>query len=299
MRGRIDLEEVANDPVLKEIESDVKKMISDYHDVGSKHKDNERYIKDNLLKAELERKIPEEIRNIKFEIHRSDVNDLTAEWVKEWHLRKRKEVLGDPKKEEIRNFIANSLEMEEKESELKPAPEKAKNSGRSSLIRYISLSAAAVIAVLLIIRTLLPSSDPEKLFGSYYKPFNIISSVTRGATADESFSYSAAVENYRNGNYQTAAAGFSVMLQNDPTSIAPRFFMGITQLALGNYGEAINMLNGINDSSGDYRKEASWYLGLAYLKTGEKERAIKCFDFLSQSSGYYSEWSAEILHRLK
>jgi tetratricopeptide (TPR) repeat protein len=298
LKGRIDLEEVIEDPSFQEIENNVKKMISDYRADSSKHKDNERFIKDNFIKAELERKIPEEIRNIKFEIHKSDLNDLTAEWVKEWHIRKRQEVLGDTKKEEIRNFIASSLGMEEKEPEQKLATAKAKSSGRSLPIRYISLS-AAVIAVFFLIRTLLPSSDPAKLFSSFYKPFNVISVVTRGGNANGEYTYSAAVENYRTGNYQTAASGFSVVLQNDPTSMAPRFFLGITQLALGNYEQSIDLLNGIKDISGDYRKEASWYLGLAYLKTGEKEKAIKCFDQLSHSSGYYTERSAEILRRLK
>jgi len=299
MKGRLDLEEVRNDPFLPEIENDVMTMISHYYTNCANNSANKNFVRDSLAMADQESKLSEEIGNIKFEIHRSNVNELTAEWVKEWHEKKRRDVLRDFKSKEIRDFVTSSLEAEKIKAEIKPDRKESTGIKRSLLIRYISLSAAATIGVFILIRTLLPSSDPEKLYSSYYKPFNAISSVTRGTNENKQDKYSAALESYRVGNYQTAAAGFSSILQNDTSIITPRFFMGITQMAMGKYTQAVFLLSSIAGRPGEYRKETIWYLGLAYLKTGEKEKASNYFKLLAQSPGFYSEPSEEILRRLK
>jgi hypothetical protein len=299
MKGQLDLDEVRNDPSLPEIENEVMSMISDYRTNSKKNSANKNFVRDSFSVTDPEKKISEEISNIKFEIHKSDVNDLTAEWVKEWHEKKKREVFKDSKSREIRDFITGSLETEEIEPEIKVSEKVGSGIKRSFLIRYISLSAAAVIGAFILIRTLLPSSDPEKLYSSYYKPFNAISSVTRGMAEERQNGYAAAIESYRLGDYRTAEAGFSNVILNDTSLIVPRFFSGITQMAMGKYNQAASLLSSIAGRSGEYHKEIMWYLGLAYLKTGEKEKAVKYFRLLAQSPGFYSELSGEIMRRLK
>jgi hypothetical protein len=46
-------------------------------------------------------------------------------------------------------------------------------------------------------------------------------------------------------------------------------------------------------------KEAQWYLGLSYLKTGEKTKAIPYFEILSKSEGFYQNQAKKLLRRLK
>lgn len=299
MKGRLDLEEVRNDPALPGMDNVVREMISDHRVHGAKRTDDEKFIRDIFTGINREEKIIDEVSHIKQEIGNSNINEISEEWVKEWHEKRQKNGSKNQKTEEIRDFITSSLEPEKSEPERSLNHKEDKAFKRSLLVRYISLSAAAVIGVFVLIRTLLPSSDPEKLFNSYYEPFSAISSVTRSTTANEPDSYQAAVERYKIGDYQTAAIGFSVAILKDTSVIAPRFFMGITQLALENFDQAINLLSGIAGRSGEYRKEAGWYLGLAYLKTGEKEKAAECFGLLAQSPGYYSERAGKILRRLK
>jgi len=299
MKGQLDLEEVRNDPSLPEIENEVMSMISDYRTNSKNYTANKNFVRDSISVSDPKRKISEEINNIKFEIHKSDVSGLTAEWVKEWHEKKKRDVIKDSKNREIRDFITSSLESEEIEPEIKVSEKEGSGIKRSLLIRYITLSAAAVLGLFILIRTLLPSSDPEKLYSSYYKPFNAISSVTRGIAGERQNGYSAALESYRLGDYQTAEAGFSNVLLNDTSLIAPRFFIGITLMATGKYNQAASLLSNIAGRSGDYHKEILWYLGLTYLKTGEKEKAAKYFGLLAQSPGFYSERSGDIMRRLK
>ena len=299
MKGRLDLEEVQNDPGLTQMDSVVKDMISDYNKNKTKNKNNEKFILDIFAGGVSEEKLLDEISHIKLEIDSTNVNDISAEWVKEWHEKRQKIGSPDPQTEEIRNFISGSLESEEMEYEEILTGKKKKALSRSLMVRYISLSAAAVFGVFMLVKTLVPSYDADKLFNSYYGPLNAVSPVTRGDNTNESAIYATAIENYKLGDYQTAATGFSSTLLRDSSVVAPRFFMGITQVALGNYDQAIRLLSEVSVRSGEYGKDARWYLGLAYLKNGEKDKASGCFKLLAQSSGYYHERSEKILRRLK
>jgi hypothetical protein len=298
MKGRLDLAEVRNDPSLPAMDIAAKEMISDYRVNSAKHSEDEKFIRDILVGVTPASKIKDEISNIKLETGNSDINEITTEWVKEWHEKKQKNGGRDPETEEIRDYITRSLESEINEPEISLTQKEIKGSKRSLLVRYVSLSAAAVIGVFIFLRTVLPSADPEKLYNSYYKPFNVISTVTRSATSNEPDRYSSSIERYKLGDYQNAAIGFSDVILKDTSVIAPRFFMGVTQLAMGNYNQAVNLLSAISGRSSEYHKEAEWYLGLAYLKTGDKEKAARCFELLSQSPGFYSELAGKILRRL-
>jgi hypothetical protein len=300
MRARLDLEDVRNDPGLSGMDGIVKEMISDYNKNRFRNGNNEKFIRDIFASESYDEKIIEEIRNIKLEISNSEIDDISAEWVKEWHQKRQMMNVGDTRTEEIRDFITSSLESEKIEPGINVPNDLKKNGlSRSLMVRYISFSAAAVLGTFILIKALLPSYDSDKLFNSYYEPLKTISSVTRGVNSDNDVDCASAIDRYKVADYQTAAVGFSSSMKKDPYAIRPRFFMGITQVALGNYYKAIELLSDIAGSSVEYGKEARWYLGLAYIKTGEKEKASACFEILKQTSGFYSEQAEKILQRLK
>jgi len=239
-----------------------------------------------------------DIMAVKKEIGGSKVDEIAAEWVRDWSERGQKNAGKDSKASEIRDFITSSLEIKTPESGM-ILPGKGKGLTRSLLIRYISLSAAAVTGIIILISSLLPSPDPIRLFNAFYEPFNIISPVTRGMIPGEQNNITDAVKYYKAGDYQQAALGFSVSRSKDTSDISLRFYLGITHLALGNNDQAIDLLNGVTDGSGEFMKEACWYLGLACLKSGEKERASEYFKLLAQVPGFYGERSEKLLRRLK
>jgi TolA-binding protein len=299
MKGWFDLEEVRNDPARPGMKNIVNDMISDYKQKRIQNKDDEKFIRDNFTVEKRETKVSDEIDQIKLEIDYNKINEIAEDWVKEWHEKGNKDDGSYRKKEEIRDFITSSLKNEKSDREIEFNHKLITGSKRSSLVRYISLSAAAAIALFVLIRILLPASDPDKIYSSFYEPFNVISPVTRSFPAIEADDYSAAVEKYKLGDYQAAASEFSNAILKDNSAITPRFFMGITHLELGNYDQAVNLLSNIIDRSGEYDKEAEWYLGLAYLKTGEKDKASACFELLAKTPGFYHERADKILRRLK
>jgi TolA-binding protein len=81
--------------------------------------------------------------------------------------------------------------------------------------------------------------------------------------------------------------------------MSSRFFLGITQMELGNYEQAENILEDVISHQGEYTKEARWYLGLAYIKTGNKQKAHECFEILAKSPGFYSGRAEKILRLIR
>jgi tetratricopeptide (TPR) repeat protein len=150
-----------------------------------------------------------------------------------------------------------------------------------------------------LIRSLLPSSDTGKLYNTYYKPFDAVSPVTRSINSNTTDNYAAAIESYRTGNYQQAAIMFAELLQKDQFVVSSQFFLGLSQLAINNNDQAINLLTATANNSGEYGKEARWYLGLAYLKTENRLKAAECFEYLAGTGGFYKERSEKILLRLR
>ena len=297
MKGRFDLEDVVSDPALDQTKEKVVEMIADYNKNTRSNRENENFVR-NAMNNDSSLKTSEEIRMIKKEIKAKKLDLVTAEWVKEWHAKKQMAGIPDPKAEERRNFVADAINSQPVELRSTPEEGKKKSISRRLFVRYISLSAAAFIAAVILIGTLLNSNNPDKLFRSYYAPFDAVSPVTRSVNGNLNNDYSDAIANYKKGNYSTAIAGFNAVLERDPSSKPAMFFMGLSQLAIGNLEKSAGFLSPVAAGSGDYGKEAEWYLGLTYLKEGDITRAKDCFTFLSKSNGYYSERSGKLLRRL-
>ena len=301
MKGKSDLDDVMSDPGYQNTMSAVQDMVSFYNNNTAK-RENEMFIKNNLS-VENDNDLTNEINNIRLEINENKINEITAEWVKEWHEKRQKIGIVDSKTEERRNFIAEAFESKETETEIntiKTVSGPVELQGRKrNIVRYSSMAAAALIGVFFLVRTLIPASGTEGLFDTNYKPYEALSAITRSANNSQTDNYSLSIDSYKSGDYQTAAMGFTDELAKDPSSVSAQYFLGITQLALKNYDKAENLLSEVVNNSGEFGKEARWYLGLTYIEKGNTKKAAECFEYLASSKGYYSERSEKILRRLK
>jgi TolA-binding protein len=299
MKGQSDIEDVKSDPAYSVTNHEVKVMISDYQENAVHNKNNEKFIIDSLADEAPEEKFGNEVSQIKEEVRRNNLNDISSEWVKDWNEKKQRNGNKDAKTEEIRNFITSSLRREEIRAEIQSDNRKKSGLSKSWITGYTSLAAAAVIAAVLLIRSLIPSDDPQKIFSKYYEPFNAVSSITRSAGAGESESFSRAITSYKSGEYQAAATGFSEAMLSGTESLSAGFFLGVTEIELGNYDKAIEHLNGVVNQKSGFTKEACWYLGLAYIKSGNNIKATEYFEILARSPGFYRDRSERILRLLR
>ncbi|MFH0841899.1 MAG: tetratricopeptide repeat protein [Bacteroidota bacterium] len=281
-RGESDIEEAVNDPGFAETCRVADEMISGYISSGVKP-ENRTFILEST---------DSEMKGIREEIHRNNLDEISSKWVEEWETKNKN---GS---KEIREFITNSVGETENQSEKPPYSEK-----RVSLwplfLRY-ALSAAAMIAgIIFVVSVLVQSDDPGRMYDKFYEPLSAISPVTRAGSINGSNKFADVVTLYNKGEYNAAAAGFSEIISSDPSLVTPRFYLGMSHLALGNYGQAAVLLEEVAGRDGEYTKEARWYLGLIYMKEGNEAKARESLEFLTLSEGYYSERSERILRRLR
>ncbi len=297
MKGRFDIEDVKNDPGLPYMETTVMEMVADYNRNTVRNKDNEKFIKDAFSEIP-EEMLLDEIRHISYEINNSKINDITAEWVKEWHETRQKKGALSSNRKEIEEFIHSSLEAEAEQPVSMPGNGK-RSTIRPLIIRYTSLAAAAVAGIFVAINMLIPVSDPDKLYDSFYSSPDAVSPVTRSIDENYSFIFAKAIDNYNKGDFEAASIGFNSSVSLDTCSVSPRYLLGVTELELGNYDNAIKILSDISVRNGPFSKEAMWSLGFSYLKSGNTEKAYECFTYLANHSDYYGKRSEKILRGLK
>ncbi len=298
LKGELDIEEVKSDPDFEATERAVKMMLSDYQ-LSTGNTGDKNFITEALASNGQEEKIKEEIRKIKNEISHNKLNEISSEWVREWHEKKQTAGKNDTRQEERREFIAASLDKDAEVRKSEPETVKKRRISRSLILRYVSLAAAVIAGAVIIISTLIPGSDPVKIYRRYYETVQAVSPVTRSMTSIAADTWAAAIMNYNKGEYQAASAGFSYLTSLDPASPVPGFYLGMAHLGMGEYNKAVSLLSKVAEGHGEYAKEARWYLGLAYLMQDNTEAASECFEILAHSPGYYSERSEKILRCLK
>lgn len=294
MKGKLDIEDVMNDPRYNEIEKAAAGMISGY--VGNTRPEDENFIRESFCAEAVPAMNHEEVSGINREILENDLDKVTEVWIKEWNDRKEKNVKKTGS-EEISAYILDSLkDAAEPESVISKSGRRSP--GRILYLRYLASAAAVITGLIFLARAIMPSDDPGKLFMKYYQPLSAIQSVTRGGN-DAGDAMNKAIEFYRRGRFEEASLAFSDILSKDASVGEAGFFLGITDMALGKYINASELLEKAVSGKGEYESEAVWYLGLTYLKTGNMEGASGCFSRLSQSSGFYSSSAGKILRRLK
>ncbi len=289
LRAETDIEEVKNDPLFNQVNESVRVMTINNNTSTGKSKTNRRYIMESLTYDVEDRRIADEISDIKRESNKSGIDKIASDWVDDWNKKSGSGIAETGKRIENRDFIERSLENKV------ISPERKK----VFYLRWILTSAAALAGAIILIRALLLTGDPDRIFAKYYEPMNTVSLVTRGENVIETDSYTLAIGSYKAHNYQEAAAGFSRAAEQESQADQALFFLGLSQIGMENYPEAVTELESVVTGQSEYLKDATWYLGLAYIKTGEPGKAKICFETLSRKPGFYRDRSAEILRRLK
>jgi tetratricopeptide (TPR) repeat protein len=166
-------------------------------------------------------------------------------------------------------------------------------------LKYL-LVAASVSVVLIVGGGIAYHSEPNGslengLYTEYYAPFNSVNDYLL-----DNNSMAIAKQKYLDGEYINA-----LLLLNDlPASInikAERdLFIGLSLMEVGKHKEAAEYLEGILANQGklDYIPKVRWYLGLCYLKIGNKEKAIETFRSIVDGNGCNHKKAKQILKKL-
>jgi TolA-binding protein len=296
MKAMTDIDEVKNDPSFDSIMSETAGLVNmHYNKVPAKQtvKDLE-FIKESLTDPQDKESINKELEILRLEGVSSGVYEETEELVSDFYSRSGRE--KDSGIIEKKSFIAAGLAAQEEAADYKTTSRTEEKPARKIyLVRYVSLTAAAMIALMLLIGSLTPSSDPGKIYNSFYEPFRTLTGTTRG----ENNTSIPGKTLYREGNYKAAEEAFSKLSANEKSSGEVLFLLGLSNLETGKYQSAVGNFNAVINESGQFAKDAKWYLALTYLKTGEIGKATELFQSLSKSEGFYMKPSQKILRRIK
>lgn len=176
--------------------------------------------------------------------------------------------------------------------------ETGKSEHKRKYIGYISL-AAAVILVLFVIRLLVPFTDKDRLYQSYYEPLQASSYIQRNTGPLPLSGFEDGIRSYMNGDYPNSIKILSGVENARDSNPAIRLFLGLSYMGLEQYETAGVVLEDLINSSSQYVPEGLWYLGLCYLKTGDIERSREMLSRLEAFDGFYKKDSQALLRKLR
>jgi tetratricopeptide (TPR) repeat protein len=142
-------------------------------------------------------------------------------------------------------------------------------------------------------------SGMEKIAGKYYEVYQPLNGL-RSADPGQNQNIRTAFDAYRNGNYDAAISLFDRIAVVNPANIQVRFYQAVSYLEIDKPGQAISMFTAIIEARDNfYTPLAEYYLGMSYLKTGDKNAAIRQFEKIASQQGGYQAKAKEILKELK
>ncbi len=140
--------------------------------------------------------------------------------------------------------------------------------------------------------------EPDKLFETYYEPYDGVMNV-RSGNSEVAGLLSAAMQKYEQREFESALLLFETVLANDRNNVTSRFYSGISSMETDRFNNAEMSFNEIIQHEDNlFIEHAEWYLGLCYLKTGKIEEAEQLFSAIAGNDGYYSNQARRITRRL-
>jgi len=181
------------------------------------------------------------------------------------------------------------------------------DAGESKVIKLRSFRrmaiAASVVLLLFVGGTIMMNqikTPTQKLVASNFQPKPYPDLITRGDSDDLSQLEKVAISAYNSENFEVSVKHFRDLYIQYPNIEKYGLFLGISQMGLSNYQDAIKTLSGLKERSETYSDDLDWYLGLSYLKMQQPELARPLFEGLAaDQNSYYREAARKIFKKLK
>jgi TolA-binding protein len=169
--------------------------------------------------------------------------------------------------DQLETFLTNS----EKEIERRKVEVQSERKPNKS---YLVASVAAILIILGVTLSLflLQSSPHEKRYAQYYKKAVGLPVIMSGSPSmKDSKDFNESMNLYKDQQYQRALEGFQSLHENNAHNDTLNYFIGVTYLELDDPQSAIYFLSK-EFKTNNFQQKASFYLALAYLKTGAVEK---------------------------
>jgi tetratricopeptide (TPR) repeat protein len=162
---------------------------------------------------------------------------------------------------------------------------------------YSSAGAIVTVALVLFVYFFTSNYSNDKLIVKYYEPAETSINFRSTETGDDIILKAMAL--YEEQDYINAIALFERILADDKSALGINLYSGISHMEVHEYEKAnIRLQSIINNEPNPFVESATWYLGLCYLFTNEREKAAEAFKMLAATKGYYQKEAKKILRRL-
>jgi tetratricopeptide (TPR) repeat protein len=109
-----------------------------------------------------------------------------------------------------------------------------------------------------------------------------------------------AIASYAAGDYQRAIGYLEQVISTDKNNMEPVFMHGVANMEVHNYPVASGSFNKVLEQNDNlYLEDAAWYLGLCYMMTDNREKAVKQFIAIAETHSRYSRQAERLVRRLK
>lgn len=205
--------------------------------------------------------------------------------------RKTDEIIADMHVMDLRNKLA--------------AIERNKRSA-GTIRRTIVKSAryAAAVAIIALISTasymvLRPGSSPDELYSANYSRYESPGAV-RSAVSPGNSLMENAIASYSAREYDKAIMYLEQVINTGQEDMESVFMHGMANMEIKNYPVASGSFTRVIEHNDNlYLEDAEWYLGLCYMMTGNREKAIRQFADIASSDSRYRKQAARLSRRIK
>jgi tetratricopeptide (TPR) repeat protein len=200
--------------------------------------------------------------------------------------------------EETLAFRAQICNLFERKETGKPAKVRSK----LAITPYMRAAVASLAALIMIGTGLYFYSHrtipAEELFATYYEQYDGLMNV-RSSTSQMTEMLVMAMQKYEEQEFESALLLFETVLATDNDNITSMFYSGISFMETKRFNVAEKSFAGVIEHDDNlFIEHAEWYLGLCYLKTGEKDQAKKLFALIADSDSYYRKSASRIMRNL-
>lgn len=200
----------------------------------------------------------------------------------------------------------SSVKRDELKTKLQGFEEELKSKGKVRHLKtdkptssYKKWLAAACILVIVGIGLMFffNKSTPEQLYYAHFEAYpNVVNPIIRGESettlANKTFIA------YEKGEYEKAITGLSQLYEQTGKGHF-LLYQASALLEIGKPEKAIPLLKKQLALDDAFSEKSRWYLALAYLKTGETEKAKRLFKEISSENSYKTEEAKSILSELE
>ena len=232
------------------------------------------------------------IAKAEVEMFLSGIDVLSEVWVKNYDFNK-KSIADDVEAQKITNYIRKSFTQNLRVVKLPSLTQR--------LTRKIGYRVAAAVLVLslLTVKSLTSFYTGDKLFDKYYSPLEANSYRLRGSSQEGIEKLQEGIDYYVSKNYTKAEMAFEQLESLSENRSEILLYSGLNKMQQGNYTGAIVLFEDLLSKQELFVPEVQWYLGLCYVKTGDKLKAVSMMEALSNTEGLYKNKAMIILKGLR